>query len=270
MGDADRLDTARLTDALGAADRLWRSVEVVAHTGSTNADLAARARAGEPAGLVLATDHQVAGRGRLGRTWTAPAGSSIAMSVLLRPERDPVHWTWLPLLAGLAVADSLRAVAGVPAVLKWPNDVLVDGAKLCGILAERVDSPAGPGGAGGPACVLGMGVNVHLTAEQLPVPTATSLAVLRPGETFVRADIMATVLATLALLYHRWEDGRDVSLIGEYEARCATLGRLVRVHRPDGTTVEGEAVGVDAEGRLRVRTAGRIVVFAAGDVTHLR
>ena len=93
------------------------TAEVVASTGSTNADLAARARAGEPAGLVLATDHQVSGRGRLGRTWTAPSGSSIAMSVLLRPERDPATWTWLPLLAGLAVADSLRAVAGVPSVL---------------------------------------------------------------------------------------------------------------------------------------------------------
>ncbi|MFT4165886.1 MAG: biotin--[acetyl-CoA-carboxylase] ligase [Microlunatus sp.] len=267
MGHADRLDTDRLVEAVGAADRLWRSVEVVPQTGSTNADLAARARAGEPAGTVLVTDHQVAGRGRLGRTWTAPAGSSIAMSVLLRPERDPVHWTWLSLLAGLAVADSLRAVAGVPAELKWPNDVLVDGAKICGILAERVDAPAVVGGA---ACVLGMGINVHLTAEQLPVPNATSLALLRPGENLVRADIIATVLATLALLYHRWEDGRDVPLIGEYEARCATLGRPVRVHRPDGTTIEGEAVGVDAEGRLRVRTAGRVVVFAAGDVTHLR
>lgn len=264
MTYGDRLDTERLRTELADADSLWRAAEVLLETGSTNADLAARARAGEPAGLVLATDHQAAGRGRLGRTWTAPPGSSIAMSVLLRPERDPADWTWLPLLAGLAVADSLRAVAGVPAALKWPNDVLADGAKLCGILAERIDSPAGA------ACVLGMGINVHLTADQLPVPTATSLAVLRPGETFVRAEIMATVLAALALLYHRWEDGRDAQLISEYETRCATLGRQVRVHRPDGSTVEGEAVGVDAQGRLRVLTAGRIVVFAAGDVTHLR
>ena len=267
MTYGDRLDTERLRAELVGADSLWRAAEVTPETGSTNADLAARARAGEPAGLVLATDHQVAGRGRLGRTWTAPTGSSIAMSVLLRPEREPADWTWLPLLAGLAVADSLRAVAGVRADLKWPNDVLVEGAKVSGILAERVDSSAG---AGGPACVLGLGINVHLTAEQLPVPTATSLAVLRPGETFVRAEIMATVLATLALLYHRWEDGRDAQLISEYETRCATLGRQVRVHRPDGTTVEGEAVGVDAQGRLRVRTAGQVVVFAAGDVTHLR
>ena len=141
------------------------------------------------------------------------------MSVLLRPERDPATWTWLPLLAGLAVADSLRAVAGVPAVLKWPNDVLVDDAKVCGILAERVDGPQGP------ACVLGVGINVHLTADELPVPTATSLAVLRPGERFVRAEIMATVLATLALLYHRWEDGS-----GRRARR--RLPRPLRHHRP--------------------------------------
>ena len=132
---------------------------------------------GAPSGFVLATDHQTAGRGRLGRTWTAPRGSSIAMSVLLRPAREPATWTWLPLLAGLAVADSLRAMADVPAVLKWPNDVLVDGAKICGILAERVDAPSGA------ACVLGLGINVHLAADELPVPTATSLAVLRPGQT---------------------------------------------------------------------------------------
>ncbi len=264
MTYADPLDTERLNAELADADRLWRTVEVVAATGSTNADLAARARQGEPAGIVLATDHQVAGRGRLGRTWTAPAGSSIAMSVLLRPERDPATWTWLPLLAGLAVADSLRAVAGVPAVLKWPNDVLVDDAKVCGILAERVDSPAGP------ACVLGLGINVHLGADELPVPTATSLAVLRPGQRFVRAEIMATVLATLALLYHRWEDGLDAELAADYLARSGTIGRSVRVLTGDGSSVTGDAVGVDAEGRLRVRTPAGVQTFAAGDVTHLR
>ena len=263
MTYADPLDTERLNAELVGADSLWRTAEVVASTGSTNADLAARARAGEPAGVVLATDHQVSGRGRLGRTWTAPPGSSIAMSVLLRPERDPATWTWLPLLAGLAVADSLRAVAGVPAVLKWPNDVLVADAKVCGILAERVDSPQGP------ACVLGVGVNVHLAEDELPVPTATSLAVLRPGERFVRAEIMTTVLATLALLYHRWEDGLDTELAADYVSRSGTIGRSVRVLLADGSSVTGEAVGIDAEGRLRVRTPTGVQTFAAGDVTHL-
>jgi BirA family biotin operon repressor/biotin-[acetyl-CoA-carboxylase] ligase len=260
----DPLDSARLTAELADGDRLWRAAEVVPATGSTNADLVARAQAGEPAGLVLATDHQVAGRGRLGRTWTAPAGTAIAMSVLLRPARDPAAWTWLPLLAGLAVADSLRAVAGVPAQVKWPNDVLVDGAKICGVLAERVES------ASGVACVLGMGINVHQRTDDLPVPTATSLAVLRPGERFVRVELMATVLAALALLYHRWEAGRDADLASEYVARCDTLGRAVRVLDADSSTVDGEAVGVDPQGRLRVRTRTGVEVFAAGDVTHLR
>lgn len=264
MTYADPLDIERLRAELVDADRLWTAIEVVAETGSTNADLAARARQGEPAGLVLATDHQVAGRGRLGRTWTAPAGSSIAMSVLLRPERDPATWTWLPLLAGLAVADSLRAVADVPAVLKWPNDVLVDDAKVCGILAERAEGPQGP------YCVLGLGINVHLAAHELPVPTATSLVVLRPGERFVRAEIMATVLATLALLYHRWEDSLDDGLAADYLARSGTIGRSVRVLAGDGSSVTGKAVGVDVEGRLRVRTPTGVQTFAAGDVTHLR
>lgn len=264
MAIADPLDTERLRAELSDADSLWRAVEVLPATGSTNADLAARARAGEAAGLVLATDHQLAGRGRLGRTWEAPAGSSISMSVLLRPEREHPAWTWLPLLAGLAVADSLRAIAGVAAVLKWPNDVLVDGGKICGILAERVDTPTGA------ACVLGMGINVHLSADQLPVPGATSLAILRPGRSFVRVEVMATVLAALALLYHRWEDGRDAQLRREYQARCDTLGRTVRVLSADASTVEGQAVGVDAEGRLHIRTAAGTRAFAAGEVTHLR
>jgi BirA family biotin operon repressor/biotin-[acetyl-CoA-carboxylase] ligase len=260
----DPLDTAGLLAVLAHADRLWSGAEVLPETGSTNADLATRARAGAPAGFVLATDHQTSGRGRLGRTWTAPRGSSIAMSVLLRPDRPPADWTWLPLLAGLAVADSLRAVADVPALLKWPNDVLVDGAKVCGILAERVDTPAGP------ACVLGLGVNVHLSAGELPVPTATSLAVLRPDQVFIRTEITATVLAALALLYHRWEDGRDGELAGRYASRCDTLDRTVHVLRGDGSTTEGRAIDLDAEGRLRVRTRSGVEVFAAGDVTHLR
>lgn len=265
----DPLDTARLQAELAGADRIWRAVEVLPETGSTNVELAARARAGEPPGLVLATDHQVAGRGRLGRTWTAPAGSGIAVSVLLQPERDPAAWTWLPLLAGLALADSLRAMVDVPAVLKWPNDVLVEGGKLAGILAERVDTATGP------MCVLGLGINVHLTADELPVPTATSLAVLREGEHLVRAEIIATVLAAFAVLYHRWEAGAgselvDARLAAEYASRCDTIGRQVRVLHADGSATLGQAVGVDVDGRLQVRSGTRIHTFAAGDVVHLR
>ncbi|WP_345713276.1 biotin--[acetyl-CoA-carboxylase] ligase, partial [Kineococcus glutinatus] len=123
----------------------WRSVEVVARTGSTNADLLARARAGEAAGAVLVAEHQSAGRGRMGRTWVSPPRSGLAVSVLLRPAVPAARWSWLPLLAGLALADALVAVAGLPARLKWPNDVLVPvpaggggtvEAKVAGVLVE--------------------------------------------------------------------------------------------------------------------------------------
>ena len=126
----------------------------------------------KPPGTVLITDYQSAGRGRQGRTWTAPPGSGIAMSILVRPEGiDPARWTWLSLLAGLAVSDGIRRTADLPAVLKWPNDVLVAERKVCGILSERVDTSLGA------ACVVGIGINVGLAEDQLPVPTATSLAI---------------------------------------------------------------------------------------------
>src|SRR4029453_18049231 len=123
---------------------LWQKIDLVMETGSTNADLAARARQGERPGTVLITDFQSAGRGRQGRTWTAPPGSGIAMSILVRPNGiDPPRWAWLSLLAGLAVAEGVRGVANLPAVLKWPNDVLVAGRKVCGLLSERVDTSDG-------------------------------------------------------------------------------------------------------------------------------
>src|SRR5215204_7339169 len=170
MPTNDVIDLGELRQELIRPGGLWQRVDLVPETGSTNADLAARARDGGAPGTVLITDYQSAGRGRQGRTWTAPPGSGIAMSILLRPDGiDPRRWTWLSLLAGLAVADGVRRVANLPAVLKWPNDVLVAGRKVCGILSERVDTSQGP------ACVVGVGINVSIEEDQLPVPSATSL-----------------------------------------------------------------------------------------------
>ena len=172
MPTGDVIDLVELRQELIRPGGLWQKVDLVAETGSTNADLAARARQGEVPGTVLITDYQSAGRGRQGRTWTAPPGSGIAMSILVTPGAiDPNRWTWLSLLAGLAVSDGVRRTADLPAVLKWPNDVLVAERKVCGILSERVDTPQGP------ACVVGIGINVGLTDNELPVPTATSLAI---------------------------------------------------------------------------------------------
>ena len=269
MLSGDILDVEVLRRELVRPGGLWCSVDVLPQTGSTNADLAERARSGAPAGSVLVTDFQAAGRGRQGRTWVAPRGSGIAMSVLLRPAGvDPARWTWLPLLTGLAVAEGVRRAADVPAVLKWPNDVLVEDRKLSGILAERVETPDGP------ACVVGMGVNVWLTAEELPVPTATSLALLaaergeRPPS---RNRLIATILAAFELIYERWEVLEDDALFAaSYLKRCDTIGRRVRILLADDVTVEGRAEALDHDGRLLVRTDAGLRTFGAGDVVHLR
>ena len=252
------VDAERLGGAV--AGRLWTSVAAVAETGSTNADLAALARTGAPGGAVLVADHQTAGRGRFTRVWTAPPGACLAVSVMLRPpDGHPARWLWLPLLAGLAVVDGVRAAAGVEARLKWPNDVLAGGRKLCGILAERVDSAAGP------AVVIGMGINTTLAAADLPVPTATSL-VLEGGQVDPDA-LTAAVLLAFEGRYARWLAGAD--LREDYVAACDTIGRQVRVDLGE-TAVEGRAVGVDADGRLLVQTGSGPQAFAAGDVWHLR
>lgn len=266
MAADDPLDEERLRREVLEPGALWHRLDVVPETGSTNADLAARARAGEPSGAVLVTDYQSAGRGRLGRTWTAPPGSSIAMSVLVQPhDVASSRWTWLPLLAGLAVVEALRRGAEVHAVLKWPNDVLVGGRKICGILAERVETPTGP------ACVLGMGLNVHLTEDELPVPTATSLAVLNPSRVMGRNPLVTTVLRAFSALYQQWEtEDDDTAFAVSYVKRCDTIGRRVRVSMAGDRTLEGVAEAIDRDGALVVRTGGAVVTVGAGDVIHLR
>jgi BirA family transcriptional regulator, biotin operon repressor / biotin---[acetyl-CoA-carboxylase] ligase len=270
MPTNDVIDLAELRRELLRPGGFWHKVDLVSETGSTNADLETRARQGEAPGTVLITDHQSAGRGRQGRTWTAPPGSGIAMSILVRPVGiDPSRWSWLSLLAGLAVSDGVRRAADLPAVLKWPNDVLVADRKVCGILSERVDTSQGP------ACVVGIGINVGLEEEQLPVSTATSLAIAARqvgGQLPSRTAVIATVLAAFELLYGRWEAqaGDDASLAASYAERCDTLGRPVRVLLNEARTVEGIADRIDREGRLVVRTDSGSSVYGAGDVVHLQ
>lgn len=251
-----------LAERLVHPGSVWTQVATTTATGSTNADLAAAARAGQESGAVLVSDHQSAGRGRFTRVWESPLGGSLAISVLLRPPAaiPPGRWLWLPLIAGLAVADGLRAAAGLSVELKWPNDVLVSGRKVCGILSERVDAAAGP------AAIIGVGINTTLTEEQLPVPTATSLAIA--GADVAPGEIAAAVLAALATWYLRWLAAAD--LRGEYSVRCSSIGRRVRVQLSAAESVVGEATGVDADGCLLVSVAGRQRTFAAGDVVHLR
>lgn len=240
------------------------SFEVVAETPSTNSLAADRAREGAPEGLVVVAEHQTAGRGRLDRTWETPPGTAVTFSVLLRPTVPAASWPWLPLVAGYAAATALAGL-GYRAEVKWPNDVLIGERKVGGILVERVDTPAGA------AAVVGIGINTGMTEEQLPVPTATSLSLEQgPDETPDRDAVLEAVVTALLERYDAWQ--RDpTSLADAYADACTTVGRRVRVDLPDGGALEGEAVGVDASGRLVVQAPdGTRHEVGAGDVVHVR
>ncbi|MFE9652889.1 biotin--[acetyl-CoA-carboxylase] ligase [Micromonospora sp. NPDC006431] len=282
--DRPPLSAARLRRALVAPHGPWRRLELRAETGSTNADAVEAARAGEPEGLVVVAERQTAGRGRRGRVWQSPPRAGIATSVLLRPgetvaERDwsPVpslRYGWLPLLAGVALVEAVARLAELDAHLKWPNDLLVDGAKCAGVLAEAVpgDAPDQP-----PAIVVGIGLNVTLHADELPEnPTglpATSLQLAGAAATD-RDPLLRALLRSLSDWYDRWRSaGGDAVASGlrdAYLAACATVGRQVRVLLPDGREVHGTATGVDPDGQLLVDGPAGELRLAAGDVLHVR
>ncbi|MCX5584865.1 biotin--[acetyl-CoA-carboxylase] ligase [Streptomyces erythrochromogenes] len=267
--DRPPLNAAALRRALVTGDGLWTSLEVVASTGSTNTDLATRA-AELPEGAVIVAEEQSAGRGRLDRSWVAPARSGLFFSVLFKPG-DAVpqeQWGWLTLLAGVATATGLSRAAGVDTALKWPNDLLVsvegEERKTGGILAERVED----------GVIVGIGLNVTLTEEELPVPAAGSLLLAKATVTD-REPLLKAVLRSLEEWYGNWRAaGGDPAASGlqeTYAAGCATLGRHVRAELPGGRTLTGTAEAVDTDGRLVIRTAeGTHEAVGAGDVVHLR
>jgi len=284
------LDVRGLRRALITPDGLWTRLDLLQETGSTNAEAIAAARAGAAQGLVVVAERQTAGRGRLGRTWVSPPRAGIAASMLLRPGVADVErgWTavpsaryaWLPLLAGVALAEVVTRVAELPAGLKWPNDLVVDDAKCGGILVEAV-APGPVEGRGGPvaplAVVVGVGLNVTLRTAELPV-AATALPItslqLAGAATVDRDPLLRALLRAVDDWYRRWRraggDPVASGLRDAYLRACVTIGRDVRVSLPDGTEREGRAVAVDQEGRLVVRGADGEVAVAAGDVVHVR
>ncbi|UBU14628.1 biotin--[acetyl-CoA-carboxylase] ligase [Nonomuraea gerenzanensis] len=263
--DLDRppLSEASLRRALVRPGSLWTAVTVVDSTGSTNADLAAAARDGAPEGAVLIAEAQQEGRGRLGRTWSAPARSGLTFSILLRPAVPPLAQGWLPLLYGVAAASAVRRLAEVEVRLKWPNDLLIGERKLAGVLAERVDD----------AVVVGMGLNVTLRPDELPTETATSLSIAE-GACLDRDPLLRAVLREVEVHYREWAEAKgdaDASgLRAAYLAASATVGRQVRVELPDGHALTGLATGIDASGHLRLDAGGERYTLSAGDVVHVR
>jgi BirA family biotin operon repressor/biotin-[acetyl-CoA-carboxylase] ligase len=259
-------------------------MKIVETTGSTNADLL-RAVTTEPkewADLaVLTAEHQTAARGRLDRHWESPARSAISVSIVLRPVNSqglPVptqSYSWLSLLGALALHETLQETAGLPAEIKWPNDVLVRGRKIAGILAQM--GPMGDGSV--PAVILGTGLNVTLSEDELPVPTATSL-LLEGASTTDRTVLLRNYLSRFATLYRSFcnADGDPTaglaggsSLHKRVEAVMVTLGREVKAHLPGDHELVGHASRLDEYGSLLVVDhSGREHVVTAGDVVHLR
>jgi len=231
-------------------------VQWVDETGSTNADLLAAARAGAPAGTALAADHQTAGRGRLGRRWQAPPGSSLLVSLLFHAD-GPEGLHRFTQAVGLAAVDACRAVARVEATLKWPNDVLVGPRKLAGILAETAPISRGI------AVVVGIGMNVTWP-RAIPDDLAETMTALNleRGEAVDREAVLAAMLTAL--------DATDWAVLhDDYRAALSTLGRHVRVEQV-GDVVEGVAVDVRPDGRLVVHTPSGEREITTGDVVHLR
>jgi BirA family biotin operon repressor/biotin-[acetyl-CoA-carboxylase] ligase len=250
------LDLDRLQEAAGPP---WQ-VSLHAEAGSTNA----LASADPVAHHVVVADHQQAGRGRLDRAWVTPPGAALTFSAVWDPAVATEWWPVVPLVAGYAVA---RAIGDV-AALKWPNDVLVgdpatgsgDRRKVCGILVERL-------GTRPPLVVIGIGINVDQTEDELPVPTASSLALA--GHPADRTELFGEVLRHLreSLDAFTAAPGSFASL---YRVRSATLGERVRVDLPGDRSVTGRVSDIDAHGGLVLDTDDGTLTLSAGDVVHLR
>ncbi len=243
-------------------------VRWVVETGSTNRDVLELARAGAPDGIVLVADHQTAGRGRLDRTWIAPPGASLLMSVLLRPRLDPTEAPLLTVAMALAVADT-EAGRQARARLKWPNDVVVDTEpprKLAGILAESVVDSSGQ-----LAVVVGVGINVDwptpLPPELAEIATALNLV----GVVVDREELLTDVLRGFERRCAQLQGGRErTAVVDEARAASVTLGRRVRADLGPELR-DGKAVDLDERGNLVIEDDdGRRHVVMAGDVVHLR
>jgi BirA family transcriptional regulator, biotin operon repressor / biotin---[acetyl-CoA-carboxylase] ligase len=254
------LDAVALHAAL---DERWSRVTVVDETESTNADLLADSEA--PDRSLLVAESQTAGRGRLDRSWVTPPRAGLTFSVLLRPNAPTATWSWLPLLAGVALCDAVSAATAVPVGLKWPNDLLQrpEEGKLAGILAQS----------SGSSVVIGIGLNVSTQRDELPVDMASSLAIAGstvPDRTALLISIVGEVDHWLGHWVEEAGDPVASGLANAYAQRCLTLGRTVSVSTTAGEVLHGEAVGIDGDGRLEVLVDGTLRVIGAGDVEHVR
>ena len=242
--------------------RFGRDLRYAAETGSTNRDVAALAQAGAAEGVVVVADQQCEGRGRMARQWFSPPGVNLYFSLLLRPDVELARAASLPLVAGLAVAEAIERIAPeVRPEIKWPNDILCGGKKLCGVLCEMQAETDR-------VChvILGLGVNVNLTREMLPDELharATSLKIIA-GRGFSRGAVLATILNALEPLVDRWcADGLE-PLLPALRQRDTLFGREIELEQ-GGRRIAGRADGIFPDGALRLQTPQGAVPIYSGE-----
>lgn len=266
------LGTAAVVKSIRKGGGSWRSVTVFPKVSSTNTVALALAQAGCPTGVVLVADLQTEGRGRLDRAWEAPAGTSAMFSVVLIPSGPDHEWGILPLLAGVAISEAVEFVTGVRVSLKWPNDLVIRdedapsgrGGKVGGLLSE-FDPESG-------AIILGVGLNVDLSQDDLPVSSATSLTLAGvPRER--RAKLIGRALSRIEHWFTAWDAvGTDAAaldrLLMAYRERCISVGAQIEVSRPGSPNLVGRGTGIGPRGELLVETADGVEAVTVGDVVH--
>ena len=223
------------------------------------------ARRGAPDGVVILANCQISGRGRLGRSWISPPQGGIYFSVIMHPAMQPDQIQMLSLVAAMSVQKAIFSITGILCQLKWPNDILWKGAKICGILTEVSSEPGLVHYA-----VTGIGINANMTGNSMGLEdSATSLASIT-GRKIHRGELVASVIRQLHLSVAGMGTGSGVKeIISEYTLRCDTIGKMVRVVLDEGE-ITGKACGIGGRGELLVEEGGEIRSFAAADITHLR
>ena len=207
-------------------------------------------------GDVFVTEFQSAGRGRLDRTFEATASSALLFSLYLEPKRSKLEWSAIPLLTGISLVTALRNLdESIITNLKWPNDLLIADQKVAGVLVEARES----------GVIIGVGLNVEMSKSELPVPTATSLAIAGFAE-LNRNIILPAILNSIAVTFSLWESGSSLPF-EQYRKASSTIGKEVEVHLPSGETLNSRAMGINETGELQLANGARVNV---GDVIHLR
>jgi len=264
VSSPDTLHADDLLARLGKTKTIWRDIQVFEQTTSTNDVVEKLARDGVKEGVVVFAESQTRGRGRLGRKWVSPAHKGLWFSVLLRPDLRPQETTQLTVASATALRRAIQSETGLKPEIKWPNDILIRGKKVAGILTElsaEVDRVK--------HIILGIGVDVNLNANEFPPElrkTATSLKI-ETGETVSRAELAVAILRELDFDYARICGGKFPAVADEWESGCATIGKNVTVHIGE-RKIHGRAESLGDDGALLLRTEhGRLETITGGDVT---